>query len=225
MFACMARREKLADIVIEKLQQHISLGKWKKGDKIPAEPELMTQFKVGRSTIREAIKTLSQNGVLRVQQGAGTFVNEVSSSHESLEQRLRRAAQAELNQVRILLEKEIIRLAVLHRTQQHSKDMQKALELRSKAITAGDYDAAIDADILFHKHLAIASRNSVLADLYAGFTNVLRQSFEERDAGSLAQFTKTHILHEQLLQAIIARREKDAMACLEALLQNNYNAF
>lgn len=217
----MAKREKLADQVIAKLQERISMGKWKKGDKIPAEPELMEQFKVGRSTIREAIKTMANAGVLHVQQGSGTFVNEMVQSAESLEQRLRRARQEELNQVRVLLEYEIIRLAVTHRTQKNIRDMKHALDARIKAIDAKDYTASIDADIVFHTTLATASHNSVLADLYASFTHVLRNSFQQRDAGSVVQFRKTHALHERLLQAIADKRESVAIECLDALLQNN----
>ncbi|RAJ79009.1 DNA-binding FadR family transcriptional regulator [Chitinophaga dinghuensis] len=217
----MSKREKLADIVIEKLQEHISLGKWKKGMKIPAEPELMEQFKVGRSTIREAIKTLAQNGILRVQQGSGTYVNDISTDTESLEQRLRRAAQRELNQVRTLLEREIIRLAVVHRKHAQLKEMQQALEKRKEAVSTGDYPAAIDADILFHTKLAVASHNSVLADLFISFSNVLRNSFQQRDAGSVAQFGRTHALHEQLLQAVADKDEQAALECLDSLLQHN----
>ncbi|RAJ08221.1 DNA-binding FadR family transcriptional regulator [Chitinophaga skermanii] len=220
----MSKRTKLADIVIEKLQQHISLGKWKVGEKIPAEPELMEQFAVGRSTIREAIKTLAQNGILRVQQGSGTFVNEPGVSSETLEQRLRRAAQQELNQVRILLEHAIIRLAVAHRTKAQVKEMQKSLKNRAAAIQADDYTTAIDADIQFHTTIAAASKNSVLADLYAGFTHVLRTSFQQRDSGSVTQFSHTHVLHEQLLEAIIDRNEVAAIASFDALLQHNSNA-
>ncbi|MBV8251356.1 MAG: FadR family transcriptional regulator [Chitinophaga sp.] len=217
----MSKREKLADVVIEKLQEHISLGKWKKGAKIPAEPELMTQFKVGRSTIREAIKTLARNGVLHVQQGSGTYVKEISVDAESLEQRLRRAAQKELNQVRTLLEREIIRLAVVHRKQQQLKEMQQALDKRKEAVSAGDYQMAIDADILFHTKLAVASQNSVLADLFISFSKVLRNAFQQRDAGSVVQFGRTQALHEQLLQAVADKNESAALACLDTLLQHN----
>jgi DNA-binding FadR family transcriptional regulator len=217
----MAKREKLADLVIAKLQQHISLGKWKKGDKIPAEPELMEQFGVGRSTIREAIKTLAQNGVLRVQQGSGTYVNESAGPSESLEQRLRRAAMQELTQVRVLLEREIIRLAVTNRKQQHIREMKQALKQRSEAIARGDYEATMDADILFHTRLAVASQNSVLADLYASFTHVLRNAFQQRDAGNIKEFSKTHALHEKLLKAVDDKNERLALNCLDALLENN----
>lgn len=44
---------KLVDDVVHQIQQQISAGKFKPGDKLPPEPELMQLFHVGRSTIRD----------------------------------------------------------------------------------------------------------------------------------------------------------------------------
>ena len=52
------RRKSLAEEVAELIKKQISEGKLAKGDKLPAEPELMRLFGVGRSTVREAIKML-----------------------------------------------------------------------------------------------------------------------------------------------------------------------
>ena len=65
------QKKSLADEVAAKLQEQISLGHYKANDKLPIEPELMKNFGVGRSTIREAIKILANSGLLRVQQGVG----------------------------------------------------------------------------------------------------------------------------------------------------------
>jgi DNA-binding FadR family transcriptional regulator len=218
----MAKKQKLADVVIAKLQQRIAGGTWKKGDRIPTEPELMELFGVGRSTIREAIKTLANAGVLHVQQGSGTFVNAYKQTSETLDQRLRRAAHRELNYVRIMLEKEIVRLAIKHRTKKDMVQLAAALAARQEAIASKDYAAAMEADLLFHTRLAIASHNAVLADLYVSFTEVLRSYFPKRDAGSVARFRKTHPLHEQLLQAVADRQEQDALFCIDTLLLDKF---
>lgn len=46
----------------------------KAGDKMPSESELMKQFSVGRTTVREAYQLLEQDGVVQSQQGRGRFV-------------------------------------------------------------------------------------------------------------------------------------------------------
>jgi GntR family transcriptional regulator, transcriptional repressor for pyruvate dehydrogenase complex len=68
------QQRKLGDQVIQQLQEKISLGELKPGDKIPTEAELMSMFGVGRSTIREAVRVLVNAGLLEVRQGDGTYV-------------------------------------------------------------------------------------------------------------------------------------------------------
>lgn len=57
-----------------KIKQTIESGKWKVGDRIPAERELAVQFGVSRMTLRQAIQTLVDEGILERHVGSGTFV-------------------------------------------------------------------------------------------------------------------------------------------------------
>ncbi|WP_349949811.1 FadR/GntR family transcriptional regulator, partial [Bacteroides cellulosilyticus] len=68
------QKKSLADMIAETLKQQITEGTYRVGDKLPTEPELMKTFGVGRSSVREAVKLLVNMGVVRVQQGSGTFV-------------------------------------------------------------------------------------------------------------------------------------------------------
>ena len=70
------KNEKLSDRVATRIRYDIKDGKYKAGEKIPAEPELMKKYAVGRSSVREAIKSLAIAGILQVKQGDGTYVNE-----------------------------------------------------------------------------------------------------------------------------------------------------
>lgn len=56
------------------LQANIEQGKWQVGEKIPAERVLTGEFGVSRMTLREAIQTLVDEGVLERRVGSGTFV-------------------------------------------------------------------------------------------------------------------------------------------------------
>lgn len=56
------------------LREQIEGGKWQVGEKIPAERELATTFGVSRMTLRQAIQTLVDEGVLERRVGAGTYV-------------------------------------------------------------------------------------------------------------------------------------------------------
>lgn len=72
------------------------------GNKLPTEPELMKNFKVGRSSVREAIKLLVNTGIVRVQQGVGTFVAEASDNND-ISIKMRIADRTELEEVRKII--------------------------------------------------------------------------------------------------------------------------
>ncbi|GBG95502.1 GntR family transcriptional regulator [Ligilactobacillus salitolerans] len=57
-----------------KIKETIAAGKWQVGDRIPAERELSVQFGVSRMTLRQAIQTLVDEGILERHVGSGTFV-------------------------------------------------------------------------------------------------------------------------------------------------------
>lgn len=211
---------KLSDQVIAAIERDIAKGKYKTGDKIPAEPELMALYNVGRSTIREAVKTLAISGVVRVKQGDGTYVND-KTRRETLDERLRRADAAEINNVRALLETEIVRLAALHKTPEDLAIISQWLTKRRKAIDHQQAKECADADIAFHLALANASGNAVLADLYKGFTVVIRDFFDKRDASTVRWFEASHTLHEALFTAIQNTKPDIAVAVLQQILANN----
>ena len=56
------------------LRENIEAGKWQIGEKIPAERELAAEFGVSRMTLRQAIQTLVDDGILERRVGAGTYV-------------------------------------------------------------------------------------------------------------------------------------------------------
>ncbi|MDB4922486.1 FadR/GntR family transcriptional regulator [Mucilaginibacter sp.] len=217
----MKTLEKLSDQVTNKIRHDIDQDKYKAGEKIPAEPELMKLYGVGRSTIREAIKTLAMTGILTVQQGSGTFVCD-NIQNETIDQRLRRADFDEINAVRKLLEDEMVRLALKNHTEEDLEDMKQSLENRKLAILSEQRQACVDADIAFHIAIARASSNKVLADLYQNFTAIIRDFFSKREVRGISHFAMSHHLHEQLFEAIKNKKEKLAQQVLDKIIENNY---
>ena len=58
------------------LAEEIVGGTFPPGDQLPAEPELMERFEVSRSTVRRAMAELEDQGLVRVEQGRGTYVHD-----------------------------------------------------------------------------------------------------------------------------------------------------
>ncbi|GGF25932.1 phosphonate metabolism transcriptional regulator PhnF [Aliidongia dinghuensis] len=59
-----------------RLSAEIAGGAWAPGERLPTEQALSQRFQVNRHTIRRAIQAMVQRGLLRVEQGRGTFVQE-----------------------------------------------------------------------------------------------------------------------------------------------------
>ncbi|WP_333770670.1 FadR/GntR family transcriptional regulator [Streptomyces sp. IBSBF 2435] len=167
----------LVEQATERLREQILGGQWAVGARLPGEAALAASLGVGRSTVREAVRALSEAGLVKSRQGAGVFVV-ATEPHEDFGARLRRAAVAEVYEVRAVLEVQAARLAAERRTEEDVAALYSALAARRLA--AGLDDAAfVDADIALHAAVVAAAGNPVLTDLFAEFAPVLREALIE----------------------------------------------
>lgn len=134
------------------------------GEKLPNEFELGEMFQVGRSTIREAVKTLVTKGVLEVRRGDGTYVK----SHRTLAEdplglsRLddKYKLALELFDVRLALEPEIAAAAAEHATAENKAQLEALCSEVERIYRAGGDH--IPKDIKFHTSIARCSQNRVM---------------------------------------------------------------
>jgi len=206
------QRHQLVEQVIQKLRRRIALGEFAIGAKLPSESELMAQFAVGRSTVREAVRALVHGGMLDVRQGDGTYVRGLSQDTALLLDRLRRARAGEVYEVyevRRALELEIARLAAIRRDDADLATMWRLLARRHACLAAGDEEEYLDADVEFHVAVAAATKNAVLTDLYRAFATALRDALGALIDLQVTDRVETASLHDLLADAI-ARRDTDA---------------
>jgi DNA-binding FadR family transcriptional regulator len=209
----LVKRSGVCEEVVIKLQQQIASRKLKKGDKLPSEPELMQQFGVGRSSIREAIRILANTGLVRVQQGLGTFVEMQNGTPVPWYERLQSSTSKDLNEVRQLLELKIAEKAATNRTQKDIAILTKLLKKRFIAAQKDLPDECIEADIQFHIAIADAAKNDILADLYKNIAAQIKKSFRQAYTNT-EMFVIKHSVHEDLLQSIINKNPKKALECV-----------
>ena len=205
----MIKRQNLADEVATRLVQKITDGEFGIGDKLPTEPELMVLFGVGRSTVREAIRNLSHTGLVRVQQGLGTFVEKKQPVSESISDRFLRAKGKELNEIRQLIELKIAEKAALNRSENDILQIRQYLENRKEMALANIPDKCIQADINFHLGIASAAKSEILLDFYKTVASHLQEYFLELYIDT-ESFIATQHMHESLLQSIADQDPKKA---------------
>jgi GntR family transcriptional repressor for pyruvate dehydrogenase complex len=154
------------DIVLQ-IRGMIDRGELKSGDKLPPERKLATMFSVSRNTVREAIKALSENGLLESRQGAGTFVKEADG--ESFAQTFAGAifrgqpGVRDIFEVRKLIEPEIAALAAKNASLDDVFRFETVLAEQTAAVKAAK--SGKNFDQRFHELLAEASGNAVLREI------------------------------------------------------------
>lgn len=160
MFGEIRRNEQLPARIASEIVRQITEGSWQPGHKLPTENSLAHSFGVSRSVIREAIAQLRNEGLIETRQGVGAFVTEPDQRHAI---RIEPETLADLNhfrslfQLRMALEIEAAGLAAAHRT---SEDMRKLDEALAEMSGREKWsDEGIDADLAFHRALAVATHN------------------------------------------------------------------
>ncbi|WP_442587539.1 FadR/GntR family transcriptional regulator [Pedobacter sp. AW31-3R] len=204
-------RKNLSEVVAQRLSEMIRSGEYKLEQKLPIESDLMKQFGVGRSSIREAVRTLENSGMLRVQQGIGTFVASQNAMTEPLAKRLQTAGLADMQEVRELLEMKIVEKAAINRTAEDLVLMKSLLELRNKAADHNNLQDWLEADINFHMAIADASKNIILTELYKTF---IEQQLKKSIADTYSQQIPLHrftALHKKLLDCIVDQDPRKAV--------------
>ena len=190
---------------LDYLRRQITTGEWGVGDRIPIEPELATELGVGRSTIREAVRSLASMGMLETLPGRGTFVRSSTPSSALLTEFLGAYTLEEMLSYRRALDIEAAQQAAIHRTDEDIAALQAAVttELRKQHCTAFATDeTASELASRFHYLLFDAAKNRLLASLYAGITDRLNAS-EHRERlthGSDADLMQSE--HERIFDAI-----------------------
>ena len=139
-------------------QENIAIG-----EKLPSEYKLAELFGVGRSTIREAVKSLVTKGVLEVKRGSGTYVRSTEMVAEDplglaqFEDKYRLAM--ELFEVRILLEPEVAAVASRNATEEEKQHIKELCDETERIYLEGKNH--IPKDMEFHEAIAKCSGNRV----------------------------------------------------------------
>jgi GntR family transcriptional repressor for pyruvate dehydrogenase complex len=152
---------------IATIKDMIVSGEWRPGDRLPREPDLARRLGLSRNSLREAVRALSWVGILDVRQGDGTYVTSLES-HVLVDAM---SFIVELHQNRnvmhILEARRVMEAAVSALAAQHI-DGEELMELRRLIEAAADcatIEEFVDNDLEFHRRIAVASRNPVLASL------------------------------------------------------------
>ncbi len=159
-----ANKKLLREQTEDALMEYICGDDMKIGSKLPNEFDLAEKFGVGRSTIRETVKSLVTKGLLEVRRGSGTYVIAKNAVEDDplglskLEDKYKLAL--ELLDVRLMLEPEIAARAAEYATEAQIEELRRlAQEVEDLYNTGKDH---MKKDIEFHRAIAKSSQNRVV---------------------------------------------------------------
>ena len=216
------RREPLATEIARRLVDYLLSGEVAPDGRLPSERDLAQAFGVGRSAMREAIKSLSLIGLVEVRHGDGTYLRRADGTllPQVIEWGLLLGAPRtrDLIEARQKIEVVIAGLAATRRSEQDLADLAQILDELRRAADEHDPAAFVDADVRFHLRLADAAGNTALRDILGSVQALLRAWISRVLASSDAVVSYDE--HVPILAALRAADPTAAEAAMDAHLRS-----
>jgi GntR family transcriptional repressor for pyruvate dehydrogenase complex len=212
-------RLSLSDHIVEQIAELIARGALKPGDRIPSEKQLCEKFGVGRTSVREALRSLSVMGVLESRMGDGTFV--ASDVGRFLERSfqwgllLNPKVVDDLIETRLMLESHNAEMAAAKASPDDLARMEGAVRHMEAAVN--DPPQYLEHDLQFHLAIAQATQNSILQNLLSTTRGYLQAWIQETLARPDMSEKRARLSiteHKRILRAL---RNKDAAAARQAM--------
>ncbi len=206
------KRTDLSAQIADAIRDAIISGQLIVDERLPSEAELADQFAVSRSTVREALKRLAAQSLIRTQRGAtgGAFVNRLSFEDAYTQQITTSTLLLSMNAVsfdtaceaRYALERACAPLSADRRSPDHLATMRAEIHRQSQP---GLTDEAFCAsDVAFHRALVDGADNPVMSYQLAGAVEAMQPlmnmiTFTARDRAAIVK------LHTAIADAIEAK--------------------
>jgi GntR family transcriptional repressor for pyruvate dehydrogenase complex len=195
--------------------REIRRGRLISGERLPTEQELIGQFNVSRTVIREAMASLRSEGLVVSRQGSGVFVADHSASptFRIISEEVQSLVDVQnVLQLRLAVEVEAVGIAAQMRTNEDLSEMARFLDTIDQSIAAGG--SAVDADFSFHRAISSATGNPYFERFmhFLGPVVIPRQSVRpvsETAKQRRKYLEQVQLEHRRIFQAI-ERRDVDA---------------
>lgn len=223
-----ARRPRtLALGVVEALSDRIRDGRLAPGTKLPTEAEVMAEFGVSRTVVREALSKLQAGGLVETRHGVGTFVvgpGDASAFRIEPQQLATLRDVIAVLELRIGVETEAAGLAAQRRSEANLAAMRRAIADFAQAVEEGR--DAVAADFQLHTEIARATQNEHFAGLMAtlGARIIPRARLDPAEAidpQRQSYLRRVNAEHESIVDAIAAQDVEAARAAMRTHLANS----
>lgn len=220
-------RVTLAEQVAAQISDQIAEGRWRAGDKLPSESELCTALRIGRSTLREALKSLAFVGMVQMRPGEGTYV--IEESRLLIDRIMARGSLKtdkelqDVGEARLLLEGEIAALAAERADDEDIEQLESIMSQMALSLEHGGHDYAA-LDVEFHLAISHCAKNQMLYELLSPIRGVLTEWISKsQELPGILESAHRH--HGKILSAIRGRNPEKARHAMKAHLHTCEKTF
>jgi GntR family transcriptional repressor for pyruvate dehydrogenase complex len=203
------RQQPLAEIT-RTLLDYLLSGEIETGSRIPPERQLAEALGIGRSAVREAIKSLSLLGLLDVRQGDGTYLSRSGSDllPQVIEWGLLLGEQRifDLVEARAEIEIMVAGFAAERANEESVARLRERLEALREA--GEDVSKYVEADVALHLEIATLSENEIFVSLVSSLRSLLGV-WAKRVLAHAGETASSFAMHEPIVEAI-ARGDVEA---------------
>jgi GntR family transcriptional repressor for pyruvate dehydrogenase complex len=199
---------------------HISIliekGTLQPGDRIPPERELARTLKISRASLRTGIGYLVAMGVMKVRHGVGTFIQDGPAEFNKASLGMMGALHGfqfwQMFEARLIIESSLAALAAERGKEEHHAAL--AEQVAEMYAIAGNPTDFLLHDVLFHRIIAQASGNPILAALIETITSAMYE--KRRKTVQRANYLREMAeMHREIYRAIRAHDPVEARKQME----------
>ena len=211
---------KVYEQVIQQIKDMIADGSLKKGDKLPSERELVENLKVSRSSIREALRSMENIGLIECRQGIGNFIgtNMENSLYEPLSIMflLQDNTSQEIFELRLAIEVETAELAAKKINLEELKELKL---LVNKMKQTDDQNLSISLDKEFHYKVAQAAHNVLMLNMMNAVSSLVDAYRKDALVKIVAVKDNIKVLalqHEKIYKALSENNSEESVKAMKA---------
>lgn len=202
--------DRISNFIIEQIKEAVFQKKLKPGDKLPSERQLMEQFKTSRVSVREALRSLEQFGIIEIKRGVdgGAFIRDPNTKlitnflHDMF--LLGKIRIPDMTEARLAIEPFSVRLACERITDNELERIRQNIQEAKECLDKGNQEDARLLNLEFHRIIAHTSQNPVIFFMIDSIMDIMENNISSIPL-SVKAVERTIQYHQKIHSALKER--------------------
>jgi GntR family transcriptional repressor for pyruvate dehydrogenase complex len=214
--------DRISSVIVDQIKEAVFQKRLIPGNKLPSERQLMEQFRASRVTIREALRTLEQFGILEIRRGmeGGAFIRNPDTKfiNNFLQDMfsMGKIKIPNLTEARMAVEPFSVKLAAERITKETLEKVRLNIQEAKECLDKNNKNDARLLDLEFHRLIAQASQNPVIFFMIDSIMDIMENNISSIPL-SVKPVERTNQYHEEIY---VALRNQDVQRAQDLMLKH-----